>query len=150
MCLGCFAAGRGTAHFLAVKLLTGWPHPNCLPGAVADLCQLTGWTWELFHIKMVILDQNLCQGLCQLPGWVVEFWSLLKAFPGADISCYCRQNSDSSAVKCRCCFCSEFSLSHISRFSTTVGFICLSPNQELSYLKSVWRLSCLRNKLWAL
>lgn len=119
MYLGCFASGSGTAHFHAVKLLcskAGWPHPNCLLGAVPDLCQLTGRTWELFCRKMVILDQYLCQGLWhQAP----RFQYLLKAFPGSAISCYCRQNSDSSAVKCKCCFCSEFFLSPISRLSTT-------------------------------
>lgn len=144
MSLGCFATGSGTAHFHAVKLLcskVGWPHPNAL-------CQLTGGTWELFRGKMVILDQYLCQDCgTKLPGWVVEFWYLLKAFPGSAVSCYCGQSSDFSAVKCKCCFCSEFFLSPISRLSTTVRFIYLSPYQELSYLKSVWRLSCLRNKL---
>lgn len=80
--LGLLCSWQWNIHFIAVKLLcskAGWPHPNCLLGAVAGLCQLTGWTWKLFHIKMVIFDQNLCQGLWrQAPtvgGWVSGIFS---------------------------------------------------------------------------
>lgn len=147
--LGLLCSWQWNSPFISLLLNSYAPKQS---GHIQTACWeqlLTGWTWELFHIKMVVLDQNLCQGLWhqapRMGGWVLV---PPQSIPGASVSCYCRQSSDSSAVKWKCCFCSEFSLSHISRFSTTVGFIYLYPDQELSYLKSMWRLSCLRNKLW--
>lgn len=124
--LGLLCSWQWNSPFISLLLNSYAPKQG---GHIQNACWeqlLTGWTWELFHIKMVVLDQNLCQGLWhqapRMGGWVLV---PPQSIPGASVSCYCRQSSDSSAVKWKCCFCSEFSLSHISRFSTTVGFIYL-------------------------